>query len=71
MAEQSRTRIRSPAAAHFIGISQSTLAKWRSRGVGPVFHRCGDRIIYYFEDELQAWLEECDKRAGRSPKPMP
>ena len=59
-----RTRIRSAQAAHYLGISASTLAKWRMRGEGPPYHRCGPKIVFYYLDELDAWLKDCD-RAGR------
>jgi hypothetical protein len=37
------------------------------RAVGPPFHHCGPRIVYYFKDEIDAWLAECDRRQARSP----
>lgn len=58
MNPESRKRLRSPQAAIHIGISPSTLAKWRMRGEGPPYHRCGPRIVFYFVDELDAWLEQ-------------
>lgn len=53
-----RARLRSAEAAHYLGISASTLAKWRMRGEGPPPRRCGPRIVFYFVDELDAWLEQ-------------
>jgi hypothetical protein len=32
--------------------------------IGPPHHRCGPRIVYYFRDELDAWLAECDRQAA-------
>lgn len=58
MNSTNRTRLRSAKAAHYLGISASTLAKWRMRGEGPPFHRCGPRIVFYFVDELNKWLEQ-------------
>lgn len=57
-----RERLRATGAAAYLGVSRSTLAKWRMRGEGPVFHRCGPRLVYYFKDEIDAWLAECDRR---------
>jgi len=57
-----RERIRAAIAAIYLGVSRSTLAKWRMRGEGPAYHRCGPRIVYYFKDEIDAWLAECDRR---------
>ena len=62
-----RVRLRAVEAAAYLGISRSTLAKWRMRDDGPPFHHCGPRIVYYFKDEIDAWLAECDRRQARSP----
>jgi predicted DNA-binding transcriptional regulator AlpA len=62
---QERERLRAAAAAAYLGVSRSTLAKWRMRGDGPVFHRCGPRIVYYFKDEIDAFLAVCDRRDKR------
>jgi predicted DNA-binding transcriptional regulator AlpA len=66
-----RNRLRAVAAAAYLAVSRSTLAKWRMNDLGPPFHRCGPRIVYYFRDEIDAWLDECDRRPpkpGKSPK---
>jgi predicted DNA-binding transcriptional regulator AlpA len=55
-------RMRAAAAAHYVGVSRSTLAKWRMNGNGPPYHRCGPRIVYYYSDEIDVWLAECDER---------
>jgi predicted DNA-binding transcriptional regulator AlpA len=47
-------------AALYIRVSRSTLAKWRMIGEGPPYHRCGPRLIYYFQNEIDAWLAACD-----------
>ena len=57
-----RKRLRAAEAAHFLQVSRSTLAKWRMNGRGPIYHRCGPRIVYYYRDEIEAWLADCDKR---------
>lgn len=62
---QARERLRAAAAATYLGVSRSTLAKWRMKEGGPVFHRCGPRIVYYFREEIDAWLAECDRRDKR------
>jgi len=54
--------MRAAEAARYIGVSRSTLAKWRMKGEGPPHHRCGPRIVHYYEDELDRWFEECDQR---------
>jgi predicted DNA-binding transcriptional regulator AlpA len=52
-------------AAKYLQLSRSTLAKWRMCGEGPPFHRCGPRLIYYVQQEIDAWLTACDE----SPRP--
>jgi excisionase family DNA binding protein len=50
-------------AAEYLKVSRSTLAKWRMKGEGPPHHRCGRRLTYYYKNEIDAWLEACDKAA--------
>jgi predicted DNA-binding transcriptional regulator AlpA len=57
-----RVRMRAVEAARYLNVSRSTLAKWRMNGNGPDYHRCGPRIVYYFEDEIEAWLSKCDSQ---------
>jgi predicted DNA-binding transcriptional regulator AlpA len=57
-----RERLRAVIAAAYLSVSRSTLAKWRMNGLGPPFHRCGPRIVYYYKDEIDAWLLDCDRR---------
>jgi predicted DNA-binding transcriptional regulator AlpA len=44
------------AAAEFLGLASSTLAKMRLSGNGPVYCKLGRRVVYRMED-LEAWLE--------------
>jgi predicted DNA-binding transcriptional regulator AlpA len=60
--EESR-RLRAIEAAYYLRVSRSTLAKWRMSGGGPPYHRCGPRLIYYFQHEIDAWLAACDANA--------
>lgn len=66
MPSNERKRLRAVQAAQDLGVSRSTLAKWRSAGIGPQYHRCGPRIVYYYQDELESWLADCDRRDERS-----
>ncbi|AMN45047.1 helix-turn-helix transcriptional regulator [Rhodoplanes sp. Z2-YC6860] len=43
------------AAASFVGLSESTLAKLRLNGNGPVYCKLGRRVVYRLVD-LDAWL---------------
>jgi len=49
-------RIWASEAAAYMRLSRSTLAKWRMKGEGPPYHRCGPRLIYYYRSEIDAWL---------------
>jgi predicted DNA-binding transcriptional regulator AlpA len=55
-----RQRLKAVEAATYLRVSRSTLSKWRMKGEGPPSHRCGPRLVYYFRDEIDRWLEECD-----------
>jgi predicted DNA-binding transcriptional regulator AlpA len=61
MAGIAREKIRAAAAAHYMGISRSSLAKWRMKGYGPPYHRSGPRIVFYYRDEIDQWQAECDE----------
>jgi predicted DNA-binding transcriptional regulator AlpA len=62
MTSNVRDRLRAVEAALYLRVSRSTLAKWRMRGEGPPYHRCGPRIVQYHKDEIDAWLLVCDAR---------
>ncbi len=68
MKPEERKRLRAVEAARYLGVSRSTLAKWRMNGLGPLFHHCGPRIVYYFQDEIDRWLGECDRQAANPRK---
>ena len=46
-------------AAALIGVSEGTLANWRSSGMrrGPVFARLGKKVVYPY-DELEKFVRE-------------
>jgi predicted DNA-binding transcriptional regulator AlpA len=62
MTNGTRNRLRAIQAAAYLNVSRSTLAKWRMRGEGPPHHRCGPRIVFYYQDEIDGWLTDCDRR---------
>lgn len=62
MNQISGERLRAVRAAAYLTVSRSTLAKWRANGGGPPYHRCGPRIVYYFREEIDIWLKQCDER---------
>jgi hypothetical protein len=70
LSTDNRQRYWAAEAAIYLRVSRSTLAKWRMNGSGPPFHRCGPRLVYYFRDEMDNWLECCDaqSKAPRAPR---
>ena len=51
---EERTYLTTREAARYLGLSLSTLKRYRVSGDGPVFHRFGGRVRYRRED-LDAW----------------
>jgi excisionase family DNA binding protein len=51
-------RFRARKAAEYLGVSASTLAKWRMRGDPPGYRKLG-RVVVYDQADLDAWLESC------------
>ncbi len=49
-------KLRSPAAAEYLGLSASTLAKMRLRGDGPIYAKAGPRVVVYDRADLESWL---------------
>ena len=47
--------LRAADAAKAVGLSESTLAKLRLNGNGPVYCKLGRRVVYP-SDELDQWL---------------
>lgn len=52
-----KTVLRTQAAARYLGLSQSTLAKMRLRGDGPPYLKLGPRVVAYDLGDLNAWLD--------------
>jgi hypothetical protein len=46
MTELTGNWLRPPAAARYLGISSSTLAKWRLRGFGPKWAKLSKAVVY-------------------------
>ena len=51
-----RRILRTPEAAEYVGLAESTLEKQRVSGTGPRFIRLGSRAIGYDIRDLDAWL---------------
>jgi transcriptional regulator with XRE-family HTH domain len=58
-----------------LGVSEATLANWRSQRKGPIAVRIG-RTVYYYADDLETYLQEernkayADKKT-RTPVALP
>jgi predicted DNA-binding transcriptional regulator AlpA len=44
--------------AEILGVSTSTLAKWRHDGDGPAFIRVGSKSARYAMPDVRKWIEE-------------
>ena len=55
-------RLRTPAAAHYLGIADSTLEKMRVSGTGPEFEVVGKAVVY----SIHALEEYLAQRRARS-----
>jgi excisionase family DNA binding protein len=51
-------RFRPQKAAEYLGVSPSTLAKWRMRGDPPSYRKLG-RVVVYDQTDLDQWLDSC------------
>ncbi len=49
-------KLRPLAAAEYLGLSASTLAKMRLRGDGPIYSKAGPRVVVYDLRDLESWL---------------
>jgi hypothetical protein len=49
-------RMTTKVAARYTGMSVKTLAQWRYQGKGPAFTKPSNGYVYYFKDDLDAWL---------------
>jgi predicted DNA-binding transcriptional regulator AlpA len=54
--DKTSTVLPSRDAARMVGLSESTLAKLRLNGNGPVYCKLGRRVVYRPAD-LEQWLE--------------
>jgi predicted DNA-binding transcriptional regulator AlpA len=63
-------KMRPPDAANYLGISKSTLAKWRCQhSCGPPYVKLGPRIVAYDQDELDAWMRGRSRRSTSECEP--
>jgi Helix-turn-helix domain len=59
-------KLRSEAAARYVGLAPSTLAKMRVRGDGPPYSKAGARVVVYDIRDLEAWLRSTRRKSTRA-----
>lgn len=67
LARAAKARIESPflsplQAAHYLGLEERTLRRYRSKKIGPAYRRHGKNVRYHIDD-LRAWSQRL-RRAG-------
>jgi predicted DNA-binding transcriptional regulator AlpA len=55
--------LRTPQAAEYVGLSPSTLEKFRLTGNGPPYQKAGPKIVVYRPEDLDAWLSANRRRS--------
>jgi hypothetical protein len=58
-----RAVLRTKAAAKYLGLSESTLEKYRLTGEGPIYHKAGPKIVIYRPEDLDKWLNARRRRS--------
>jgi predicted DNA-binding transcriptional regulator AlpA len=59
---------RTPEAALYVGLSASTLEKFRLTGEGPIYYKAGRKIILYRREDLDEWLNQRRCRSTSGPR---
>jgi predicted DNA-binding transcriptional regulator AlpA len=57
---------RTPDAADYLGLGESTLEKMRMTGDGPQYVKLG-RIVSYEQKSLDAWIEQRTRTSTSEP----
>ena len=52
------TYVKTKFAAEILGVSVSTLEKWRAAGKGPAYRRFGPKTLRYARADLDAFADE-------------
>lgn len=61
--------LRTPEAAQYVGLSASTLEKFRLTGNGPIYRKAGLKIVVYRVEDLDEWLNSNRRRSTSDPAP--
>jgi predicted DNA-binding transcriptional regulator AlpA len=59
--------LRTPEAAAYVGLSASTLEKFRLSGEGPTYHKAGLKIVVYRPEDLDGWLRARRRNSTSDP----
>jgi len=62
-------KLRSKAAAEYLGLSNSTLAKMRLRGDGPPYAKVGPRVVIYDLSDLESYVAARRRRSTSETSP--
>ena len=54
--------VKPKAASALIGVSDKTLANWRSAGTGPPFYKPSPSVVLYRTADLINWVEHGGRR---------
>lgn len=51
-------------AAKALGVRRQTLSNWRWRGIGPRFHKVGQKLVRYRRADLLTFVDSGGERAA-------
>lgn len=68
--EISPALLRPSQAAAYLGISPSTLAKFRLTGDGPPFIKLGSKCVAYRREDIETWLDTRLRRSTSMSTPL-
>jgi len=63
-------RVRTPEAAAILGLSKSTLEKFRLKGDGPIYAKLG-KICVYAPRDLETWAVARSRNSTSEPAKEP
>lgn len=55
--------LRTPEAAHYLGVSVSFLSHARLRGSGPTYKKLSPKLIVYSLEDLRSWVNSKSRRS--------
>ncbi len=61
--QETKRVLRTQQAAEYVGLSASTLEKFRLNGSGPPYQKAGPKIVVYRPEDLDEWLNAQRRRS--------